>query len=219
LPGKIIVSTSFNPQTNVSADGLLAGAGNSLQTGNRESAYLLSLEATRLEPDNIEAWLMRFRTAFSSEEKLLCLSQVIRLDPDHPDAKKDMYAALWGQFHSDPYLAYIEETDRAYFVRHKDHLILAVPKDRLIPESYTPRRVQFLGMAYRWLTWAFLGMATAGLGTLLCAPVAIWFANRALDLPLEQIDSRRAWMAIILSGLLIVIALFFGWIFLIHVLG
>src|SRR5574341_1034844 len=213
------MNASLNPETNVSATGLLAGAGNSLQTGNREGAYLMSLEATRLAPENIEAWLMRFRTALSSEEKLLCLSQVVRLEPDHPLAKLNMYTALRDQFQVNPYLAYIEETDGAYLVRNNDYLILAVPKDRLIPESNPPRRSQLLVKAYRFLGWAIFGLATAGLGTLLFAPLAIWFANDALDRPLEQSDRRRAWMIIILSSLLVVIALFFGWLFLIHILG
>lgn len=198
---------------------LLASADAYIKVGDRENAYLMSLEATQLEPDNIQAWMMRFKTALSSEEKLLCLGHFVRLDPDHPLAKRSTYNALLAQLHKDPFLAYIEETEKAYHVYSKDNLFLAIPKDRSLPETYPPRRSKPLLQAYRSLALAVLGLTVAGFGTLLFAPNAIRLAFSALFRPVERGDRRRAWMVIILSLLLVAIALFFGWLFLAHLIG
>ena len=206
---------TFQPQMTSTA-GLLSSARDSLQAGDRESAYLPSLEATRLEPENIETWLMRFHSAPSREEKLLCLSQVVRLTPDHPLAKRNMYTTLWAKLKTDPFLAYIEETDQLYFVRGADYQSLAVPKDRSVPQIYPPQRPRPLARAYRILGLAFLGLALAGLGTLLLAPIAIWLAFGAMSRPLKLSDRRRAWMVIMLSSLLLVLGLLLGFLFLTH---
>lgn len=199
-----------------STAGLLSSANASLQAGDRENAYLMSLEATRREPENIETWLLRYHSAPSREEKLLCLSQVVRLTPDHPLAKQNMYTTLWAKLKTDPFLAYIEETDQLYFVRGTDYQSLAVPKDRSIPQIYPPVRPKPLARAYKILGFAFLGLALAGLGTLLLAPVAVWLAFGAMTGPLKLPDRRRAWIVIFLSGLLLVVGLLLGFLFLTH---
>ena len=199
-----------------STAGLLSGANDSLRAGDRENAYLMSLEATRLEPENIETWLVRFQSAPSREEKLLCLSQVVRLTPDHPVAKRNMYTMLWARLKTDPFLAYIEETDQLYFVRGADYQSLAIPKDRSVPQVYPPKHPKPLARAYRMLGLAVLGLALAGLGTLLLAPVAIWLAFAAVTGPIKLPDRRRAWIVILLSGLMFILGLFFSFLFLTH---
>lgn len=198
---------------------MLASADAYLKAGDRESAYLMSLEATQLEPNDIRAWMMRYKTALSSEEKLLCLGHFVRLDPDHPLAKRSTYNALLDKLHRDPFLAYIEETEKAYHVYSKDNLFLAIPKDRSTPEAYPPNRTPPLLKAYHSLALAVLGLAVAGLGTLLFAPNAIRLAFSALFKPVERGDRRRAVMVIFLSLLLFGMGLFFGWLFLAHLRG
>lgn len=200
-------------------DSMLASADAYLKAGDRENAYLMSLEATQLEPNNIHAWMMRFKTALSREEKLLCLGHFVRLDPDHPLAKRSTYNALLDQLHQDPFLAYIEETEKAYHVHSKDNLFLAIPKDRSLPETYPPKRSPPLARAYRWLALAVFGLAVAGLFTLLFAPMAIFTAGNALIRPQRRGDRRRAVMIILLSLVLLAIAAFFGWLFLAHFIG
>jgi hypothetical protein len=202
-----------------SVNRMLASADAYLKAGDRESAYLMSLEATQLEPNNVHAWMMRYKTALSSEEKLLCLGNFVRLDPDNPLAKRSTYNALLEKLHKDPFLAYIEETEKAYHVYSKDNLFLVIPKDRSIPETYPPKRSKPLLKAYRSLALAVMGLALAGLGTLLFAPNAIRLAFGALFKPVESGDRRRAGMVIILSLFLLVVAVFFGWLFVAHFIG
>ncbi len=191
-----------------------------LRVGQRDIAYRNALEATRLDPESVDAWLMRSATAPSEEERLFCLSQANRINPDLPQAKSAMYNALWAELQQDPFLAYLDQDDKLYFVRSHEYLSLAVPKDRAVPkETYPPKQPQPLARAYHWLAWAVLGLTLAGLGTLIFAPLAIWSAFSSFREPLQRGDRIRALLAIFLSLLLDIFALFLGYIFLVHLTG
>ena len=202
-----------------SAVELLEGARRLLNSGDHTGAHRLSLEATRLDPKNVEAWLVRSRAAASREENLFCLSQVSRINPDYPPSRLDLYRALWSQLQHDAFLAYIDETDQVYYVRSNEYLSLAVPKDRSIPEVYPPERPAPLARANRWLAWAIIGLALAGLGTLVFAPLAFLSAVTALTGPLERPDRIRAGIVLFLAAVLAACAILLGWLFLIHLRG
>ena len=202
-----------------SVEELINDARRALNNGNRDSAYRLSLAATRQDQGAAEAWLIRARTSASNEERLFCLSQASRLDPEHPKAKQALYSTLWLELEQNPFLAYMDETDHVYYVRSQEYLALTVPKDRGIPESYPPQRHPALTRAYRWLAWSFAGLALAGIGTLIFAPLAFSQAASALRQPIQKPDRVRARLILAFSILLSAIAVFFVWLFLAHFSG
>lgn len=203
----------------VTAQSLLQDARQALKTGDRKEAYRLSLEATRRSQGDQEAWVIRARAAASSEERLLCLSQAVQLDPDHPVAKQELYVTLMSQLNQDPFLAYLDETGQVYFVRNTGYQTLAVPKDRGTPETYPSERPEALAKAYRRLGWAVLGLAPAGLGALVFAPLAFFQAVSALGQPIQKPDRVRAWLAAWLSILLFAVSLALALLLLIHFVG
>ncbi len=200
-------------------ENLLNDARQALEAGNREAAYRLSLEVTKQNQDDEEAWMIRARTAASSEERLLCLSRAIRIDPRDPSVKQVLYDALKTALEMDPFLAYMNENGELYFVRNEEYESLAVPKDRSIPEIYPPQRPEALSKAYRRLGWAVLGLALAGLGTLVFAPLALRMAVTTLHQPVDKPDRVRARLVIWLSILLFAVSLSLGWLVVIHFLG
>jgi hypothetical protein len=66
---------------------ILRRAGEAYQEGDRQRAYELSLQATQDFPGEIQAWILRARTATSLEEKIVCLNQINRLNPHDPTAQ------------------------------------------------------------------------------------------------------------------------------------
>jgi hypothetical protein len=177
-------------------------------------AYRLSLELTRSFPNNADAWLLRSKTAVSTEESLYALSQVNRINPNHPAAKLYTYQALENMLERDPFLAYMDESDDLYYVRSKNYLSLVVPKDRNIPEKYPPQNPQPLASAYRYLLLAVFGMILSGLGTLLFAPLAVL---AALQCPPPRAEAGRfgtfkgnRWVSFLLIAPAILLVLIFA---------
>jgi hypothetical protein len=194
-------------------------AQSALKHGQRDKAYRLSLELTRSFPNNADAWLLRSKTAVSTEESLYALSQVNRINPNHPAAKLYTYQALENMLERDPFLAYMDESDDLYYVRSKNYLSLVVPKDRNIPEKYPPQNPQPLASAYRYLLLAVFGMIFSGLGTLLFAPLAVLAALQARRRGLKQEDLMRSRVIVWVSFLLIAPAILLVLIFALHFRG
>lgn len=63
------------------------------QSGNRETARELLLDAATLDPDNELAWLWLSGLADSPEEAAAHLQRVLLLNPDHPHAREGMIVA------------------------------------------------------------------------------------------------------------------------------
>lgn len=187
-----------------------------LYSGDRDGAYRRSIEITTRDPNQIEAWILRAKTAPSNEDRLFSLSQVNRLAPNNPEAKRDLYWTLWSELDRDPFLAYLDETDDVYYVRNNSYLSLVVPKDRRTPETYPPVGDDTLRRAYRWLGLAVLGLSVAGLGTLLFAPLALLSAFRAVTKPVTRADAVRAGLIMVLSLGLLAVAVFLGYLLWIH---
>ncbi len=135
-------------------------------------------------------------TASSLEEKIAALSQVIALDPAHRVAREALYEAMQQMLHQDAFLAYQGETTGFYQLRTPKDLQFAHPKDRAAPEPFPPPAPPPAQAAYRWLGWALVGMLPAGLGTLVCAPVAMLSAIRLLRHQPGPADRRRAWFVL-----------------------
>ncbi|MBP1692948.1 MAG: hypothetical protein H6Q37_831 [Chloroflexi bacterium] len=130
---------------------------------------------------------------------------------DSPQAGREL-------LEKDPYILYLDETDDLYHVRSGERLILAVPKDRTVPEIYPARRPARLQDAYRWLWMAFFSLPLAGIGALLFAPLA---ATAAIRLYLETPSKTNriySLVVLILSASLWLFGLLISVILLVHLI-
>lgn len=184
-----------------------------------DKAYRFSLEATRLDPSNVDGWLIRARSADSSDERMFALSRVHLLNPDHPAARAESYHLRWEMLKKEPFLAYLSETDDLYYVRNYAYASLPVPKDRNVPEVYPPKQPSPLLPAYNYLWLAILGMAFAGIGTLVFAPLAMLKAIRINRRELTRPDRVRMRVIFLVSFLMLIPALVLFSIFITHMRG
>ncbi len=93
---------------------------------------------------------------------------------------------------------------------------IAVPKGRATTAPYPPPEPPPLHRANRWLAFALLGLPFAGVGTVICAPVAVMFAWRAFQKPLPKTDRRSAVIAVAVAGVLWVIGLILTFLLVLH---
>jgi len=200
----------------------LMGAEHAIRQGDRLLAYQLGLEATQIAPQDIRTWLMRAETAPSIEEAVACLNQANALLPSDAELSQKTHQMIQKLIKQDPFVLYLDETDNLYHVRSGERLTLSVPKDRSVPEPYPALRPVLLQHAYRWLWMAFLGLALAGLGALVFAPLAAISAV-ALNLIHPSRHSFRAYriqslLVLILSGSLWLCGLLLFVILLVHII-
>lgn len=194
----------------------LNAAQEAAQSGERRQAYELSREATLAVPENVDAWLLRGQLADSSEECLACISKAIALAPEHSAAKHNLYDTLKRYLDEDPFLRYIEETDVVYRVLTGEGRAVVIPKDRAVAESYPPVESSPLRPVFLWLVLSAIGLLTAGLGTVVCAPIAIALAWRASQMPLNHHQRRRVQFALLYAHVLFAIGLLLTFVFLLH---
>jgi hypothetical protein len=199
--------------------GLLSAARQAARAGERPRAYRLSLQATQVEPGNIHAWLMRARTAPSFEEGIFCLSQANELNPNHQEGQRNTFFALERLLQEDPFLAYLDETEHLYHVRNGTYLALSLPKKRSTGEAYPAQQPHPLQPANRWLALAWLGLLLAGIGTLICAPLAAMAALSAGQKRLSRADRVRCTILVATAGGLFVIGSVLCFLFLYHLIG
>lgn len=164
----------------------------------------------------VEGYLARAASARDADERLDFLSRALALDPEHPLAVSQMTEAVRGRLAEDPSLAYVAEDDHLYLVRAASGHDLAVPKNRFasttdLTESPILRRSR------RWLACALVGLLPAGLGTLVCAPVAGVLATLAILQTRVTLERRRAVEVIVGAALLFVGSLALVILLLMHV--
>ena len=124
---------------------------------------------------------------------------------------------IWQLFEQNPYLEYKVENDQVYVVSDGADLSFIVPKERNIPEQYPLKKGDRLASAFRLLGWAFLGLAPAGLGTLIFAPLAVWRALPVyLHQPSTQADRVRSVIVLGIAGGLLGIAFILNYLLLLH---
>jgi len=89
-------------------------------------------------------------------------------------------------------LRYEGEDDQSYFVSGTDGARLAVPKNRNVPKPFLDQPPQPLTPAFRLLAAAFVGLAPAGLGALVLAPLAaLWALAMLITRSLTRDDRIR----------------------------
>ena len=101
-------------------------------------------------------------------------------------------------------LNYESEDDLYYSVAGLDGIYSRIPKNRAVPVPFLDHLSQPLTPAFRLLVLAFLGLAPAGLGTLVLAPLAaLWALVILATRPLTRGDTIRVMIILgIVAGLL-----------------
>jgi len=101
-------------------------------------------------------------------------------------------------------LRYEGEDDQSFFVSDADGAQLIVPKNRNVPKPFLDQPSHPLTPAFRLLAAAFVGLAPAGLGTLVLAPLAALWALAMLITRSLTWDDRKRVIAVwgIAAGLL-----------------
>ena len=189
-----------------------------MRAGDRRLAYEISLNLTAREPTNELAWLCLARSSDSLQEAINALNQVLALNPNNKPARRMLHQAMGQLLRQDPFLAYQSETLSLYKVRTLAGFEFTHPKDRAIPEPYPPPKPQPAHAMFRWLGWSLVGLLPAGLGTLICAPMAILAATRLLRRPSSRADYRRAWVVIWLAVILWLIGLGLFFLLILHLI-
>jgi hypothetical protein len=105
-------------------------------------------------------------------------------------------------------LKYEGEDDQSFFVSSSDSIRLAVPKNRAIPVPFRDKPAKPLTPAFHLLALAFFGLAPAGLGTLILAPLAaLWALIMLITRRLSPTDQKRVIIIWGIAGLLLGIAI------------
>lgn len=112
-------------------------------------------------------------------------------------------------------LTYEREEEHAYILSNSSEALLVVSKNRALPESFRQARPRPLSPSFRLLALALLGLAPAGLGTLVLAPLAmLWTILVCLTRPLDKADRIRAAIIMGVSAILLGLAFPLGLLFL-----
>ncbi len=197
-------------------DQLLWLAQQAERRGDRQEAHQLCVHLTQTDPSNEPAWLWRAFTAESMDETIAALSAVIAQDAANAAARQALYRLMDVRLRRDAFIGYLAESDQAYNIQLLPNLSLEHPKDRASSEPYPPIRSVLLAAALRWLTWSIVGLIPSGLGTLICAPVALAKATKILRSRPSPADRQRALIILALAGGLWFVALVLVFILLLH---
>lgn len=205
------------PITNV--DQILAEIENSIRNTGGKDAYELSLRATQLAPDSVEAWILRATLAPSLEERLVCVNRLNELGADSQDRHNIAFFTLKELLDKNPFLAYLEETEELYRVMNANHMVLSIPKKRSADHSTARGHSGQLTNSYRLLTLALIGLMAAGVGTLVFAPLAALSAIRIGTTSQFQSERLRSTIVFILALILFAIGAVFSILFVLHLRG
>ncbi len=89
-------------------------------------------------------------------------------------------------------LKYEGEDELAFQVSGDNWDCLSVPKNRHVPKALPDRSAHLFKPVFRLIALAFLGLAPAGLGTLVLAPLAaLWALALAVSQPLSRENAIR----------------------------
>ncbi len=150
------------------------------------------------------------------EESLTGLNQELELNPENVTARQALYQTMQQMLRKDAFLAYQNETNDHYTIRTYADFQFVHPKDRAMPDIF-PRLEQAPAQkAITWLGWSLVGLIPAGLGTMICAPLAMLAAIKILLQKNSLSERRRAWVVLGTSIVLWLIALLFLIILILH---
>ncbi len=174
---------------------------------------LFNVLQRRKKDGKVDVWVPKrsYKTA-----KLEALTKARLRYPDDRYIKNTIYEEVKEVTDKDPFLAYEDENEVAYRVHDHTQEVLVVPKERAIPEPFPVRRPEPIQKAYRFMLWAALGLILSGLGAIIFAPVAGWWATRAINGRTDPRDRTRAWVTFFLAVLLFLVGLLLAFLFWIH---
>jgi hypothetical protein len=150
------------------------------------------------------------------EESVTALTQELELNPQNAAARQAIYETMQQLLRKDAFLAYQNETKDHYTVSTIDDFQFVHPKDRAMPELFPRLEQPPSQKAINWLGWSLVGLIPAGLGTLVCGPLAIFAAIKLLLQKNSLSDRRRAWVVLGTVIVLWLIALVFLMILILH---
>jgi hypothetical protein len=201
-------------QTEISQ--LLEEAENFSRQGEREKAYQTSLQATRLAPHEPRAWYLRSQAASSTEEKLMCLSRAVSLDPNYPELQNELRSSIQALLKQEPFLAYVHENAEFYQVRSGRDLLINVPKNRTFETPYLKKKPGLAQPAFRWLNYSVLALLLGGVGAVLLAPIAAFQALRLQASAPTDGERVRLLIVFILAVIIWLVAIPISWLLLIR---
>jgi hypothetical protein len=208
-------------QTNQSVTDLLSASEKAVREGNGELAYQLSLQATQIEPNNVDAWLLRATLAPTLDERLACVNHLNELAPNFHDRYNVAFFTLKDLLDRNPFLRYLEETDELYRVVNAERMVLSIPKKRAPADPPPPEQPQPgpLRVAQRWLIVAIAGLLVAGLGTVIFAPIAAFAAIRAHQAEGSHVERVKSSVIVVVAFGLFIIGFLFSLLFVLHLFG
>jgi hypothetical protein len=195
---------------------LLEEAEQLIQRGKREKAYQISLRATGAAPDEPLAWYWRSQASPSAEEQLMCLSRAYSLDPASPAVQQELRSAVHELIKKEPFLAYVYETEEFYQVRSGRDLLINVPKNRVFETPYLKKASGLAEPAFRWLSFALLGLILGGVGAVLFAPITVFQVLRLQAASPARRDRVRLWIVCLLAVIIWLVAIPISWLLLIR---
>jgi hypothetical protein len=200
---------------------LLAESEKAIRARDSQRAYDLSVRATEVEPQSIDAWLLRATLAPNLDERIACANRLSELAPGYQDRYNVAFFALKERLDKNPFLAYLEETDELYRVIDADRRVLSIPKKRAPAQPYPPEETKPspLKPAYGWLRLAIIGLLLAGMGTVVFAPLAVLTAVRAQRSVVSRSERISSAVVMITASALFVIGVVFSVLFILHWLG
>ncbi|HSL46495.1 MAG TPA: hypothetical protein VK897_23885 [Anaerolineales bacterium] len=216
-PEDVFVRSKQRQQVN----DLLAESEKAIREGNKEQAYRLAVQATQVDSESIDAWLLRATLAPSLNERIICINRLNELAPGYQDRYNVAFFALKELLDRNPFLAYLEETDELYRVLNADRVVLTIPKKRALVNPSPPEQPQPgpLRAAYRWLLMSIIGLLSAGIATVIFAPLAAFAAIRAHHSLNSHAERVRSAVVLILAFVLFIIGVLFSILFILHWLG
>lgn len=155
-------------------------------------------------------------TSKTLEESLIELNKELELNPGNTAARLALYETMQQMLRRDAFLAYQNETNDHYIVRTLEDFQFAHPKDRAVPEIFPRLEPAPAHKAINWLAWSLAGLIPAGLGTIVCAPLAMFAAIKLLLRNDSLGERRRAWVVLGSAIVLWLIALLFLTILILH---
>jgi hypothetical protein len=200
---------------------LLSESEKAIQEAKPRRAYELAVQATEVVPESIDAWLLRATLAPTLEERIACVNRLNELAPGYQDKYNLAFYALKEFLDKDPFLRYLEETDELYRVMSAERVVLSIPKKRAPINSPSPDEAppSPLQRAYRWLTLSILGLLSAGIGTVIFAPLAALAAYRVHESVQSHAVRVSSIVILILAFGLFIIGVLFTILFILHWLG
>lgn len=151
------------------------------------------------------------------EESVTALTQELEQHPQNAAAARQaIYETMQQMLRKDAFLAYQNETNEHYVVSTIVDVPFVHPKDRAMPDIFPRLEQPPSQKAINLMGWSLIGLIPAGLGTLVCGPLAIFAAIKLLLQKNSLSDRRRAWVVLGTVIVLWLSALLFLMILILH---